>query len=144
MYEAQREQILNTQFNVDQAQFAHEQLQTTIVTVDAIKASNSTMQTQMQKINIDDVEDIMDDMEELMINQQEVSEILGRNYAVPEGFDEGALDAEFAQLEEECALDAVSGAQAQQLPDYLPSSVPTAPSANAPTSEEPLSFARPY
>ncbi len=93
------------------------------------------MKQQMQQVKIDDVENMMDDMEDLMMDQNEISELLGRNYALPDGFDESELEAEFAQLEEECALDAVQGITASPaVPSYLPSAVPVTlgPAASAP------------
>lgn len=135
MYEAQRDQMLNTQFNVDQANFATENLKITAITVDALKAGAATLKQEFGKMNIDSIESTMEDMEELMYDQQDINEVLGRSYAVPDGFDESALEGEFAMLEEEVALEKMSGnAVPSYIPDTLPGQTggvvaPTAPSA---------------
>ena len=124
MYEAQRDQLLNTQFNVDQANFATENLRITAITVDAMKAGAATMKQEYAKMNIDAIEQVADDMEDLLYDQQDINEILGRTYAVPDGFDESALESEFAQLEEEVALERMSGGT---VPSYIPDTLPGGP-----------------
>ena len=121
MYEAQRDQMLNTQFNVDQANFATENLKITALTVGAMKAGATMLKQEYAKINIDSVEAAMDEMEDLLYDQQDMNEILGRNYAVPDGFDESALEGEFAMLEEEVALERMAGGS---MPTYIPDSLP--------------------
>jgi len=125
MYEAQRNSLLNTQFNVDQANFATENLKLTAITVDALKNGASQMKQEFAKINIDQIEDVMDDMEELLYDQQDINEMLGRSYAVPEGFDEAELENEFAMLEEEVALEKLSNHVPSYIPDSLPQSATT-------------------
>ena len=120
MYESQRNSLMNTQFNVDQANFATENLKITAITVDALKNGAAQMKQEFAKLNIDQVEDVIDDMEELLYDQQDINEILGRSYAVPEGFDEAELEGEFAMLEEEVALEKMSGAN---VPTYIPDTI---------------------
>ncbi|EER11091.1 proteasome subunit beta type 3, putative [Perkinsus marinus ATCC 50983] len=105
MYEAQRDQMMNTQFNVDQAAFTQEQIQTNINVVESMKVANSAMKSQMNDFNIDHVEDVVDDMADIMMDQEEINDILGRSYNLPEGCDDAALEAEFTMLEEEVAMD---------------------------------------
>lgn len=126
MYEAQRNSLMNTQFNVDQAQFATENLKVTAMTVDALKSGAAQMKQEYARINIDQIEDVADDMEELLQDQQEINEILGRSYAVPDGFDEAELENEFAMLEEEVALEKMSGGN---IPSYIPDTIPGVSSA---------------
>ena len=133
MYEAQRNSLMNTQFNVDQAQFATENLKITALTVDALKSGASQMKQEYAKLNIDQIEDVADDMEELLQDQQEINEILGRTYAVPDGFDETELENEFAMLEEEVALERMSAGNSN-IPSYIPDSIPGVPSAVAPSA----------
>ena len=121
MYEAQRDQMLSTQFNVDQANFATENLKITAITVDALKAGTNTLKTEYAKMNIDSIEATMEEMEDLMYDQQEINEIMGRSYAVPDGFDESALESEFAMLEDEVALEKMSG---NVIPSYIPDTLP--------------------
>jgi charged multivesicular body protein 5 len=131
MYEAQRDQMLNTQFNVDQANFATENLKITALTVDALKAGAAQMKQEYAKINIDSIEATMDEMEDLMYDQQDINEIMGRSYAVPDGFDESALEGEFAMLEEEVALEKMAGGT---MPTYIPDTLPGQEAASAPAA----------
>ena len=48
------------------------------------------------------MEDLFDDMQEMMEEQEEIQEIMGRNFAVGD-FDEEALTAELNELDEELA-----------------------------------------
>ena len=137
MYEAQRDQMMNTQFNVDQANFATENLKITAITVDAMKAGTAQMKAEYAKLNIDQIEQVADEMEDMLYDQQEINEVLGRSYAVPDGFDEAALESEFAMLEEEVAMDRMSN-----VPSYIPETLPggvaiPAPSAPAMTNKSP-------
>jgi charged multivesicular body protein 5 len=139
MYEAQRDQMMNTQFNVDQANFATENLKITAITVDALKAGAQTLKQEYAKMNIDSIEMTMEDLEELAETQNEINDMLGRSYAVPDGFDESALEGEFAMLEEEVALEKMAG---NSIPSYIPDTLPgqAAPSAplqpSAPVMDE--------
>jgi hypothetical protein len=53
---------------------------------------------------------------------------------VPDGFDEGDLEAEFAQLEEEVQLDELNASV--NVPSYIPTELPSRPEA-APGVEPP-------
>ena len=65
MYENQREQTRNQQFNVDQVMFATENLKETADTVDAMKDANKALKKQFKAINISQVDDLQDDMADL-------------------------------------------------------------------------------
>ncbi|KAF4671664.1 Proteasome subunit beta type-3 [Perkinsus olseni] len=125
MYEAQRDQMMNTQFNVDQAAFTQEQIQTNINVVESIKVANHAMKSQMNELNIDHVEDVVDDMADLMMDQDEINDILGRSYNLPEGCDDASLEAEFSMLEEEVAMDKENELRTgPSAPTYLPTALP--------------------
>ena len=100
MYEAQRDQLANQAFNIDQTAFAIDTVKDTVTTIDAIKAAKSTLQTQTKQINIDEIDDIQDDLADMFEDMAEINESLGRNYAL-EDLDESELDAELADLEDE-------------------------------------------
>ncbi|CEM16447.1 unnamed protein product [Vitrella brassicaformis CCMP3155] len=127
MYEQQRDQLQGTQFNVDQAAFATEQLETTAMTVDAMKAANVNLKQQFKKMDIDEIERVQEDMADLMLDQEEINDILSRNYALPQDIDEGELEAEFAALQDDVALDDATAA-ADSVPSYLPANLPGVPS----------------
>mmetsp|Transcript_19730 Transcript_19730/g.16479 ORF Transcript_19730/g.16479 Transcript_19730/m.16479 type:complete len:176 (+) Transcript_19730:126-653(+) len=133
MYEAQRDQLMNTQFNVDQAAFTQEQMQTNINVVESMKVANHAMKAQMNQFNIDHVEDVVDDMADLMMDQDEINDILGRNYNLPEGCDDVSLEAEFSMLEEEVAMDKQNELLAgPSAPTYLPTTLPGSEQQAAP------------
>eukprot|EP00922_Rhytidocystis_sp_ex-Travisia-forbesii_P029141 GHVS01042676.1.p1 GENE.GHVS01042676.1~~GHVS01042676.1.p1 ORF type:complete len:237 (+),score=41.00 GHVS01042676.1:195-905(+) len=150
MYEAQRDQLMGTQMNLEQSQFATDQLQTTALTVEAMKTASVHLKAEYKKMNIDDVERVQDDMADLLFDQQEISDILARNYALPNDVDESELEAEFAEmtasgeLEASIAAGGVIGQQmgsASVTPCYLPSSLPSVPSnpigdASAPFAQD--------
>lgn len=94
--ESQQGRIDGQRFNVDQMSFQQEQIQTNIDTVNCMKATNETLKKQMTKISIEGVDDVMMDMEDMMDEVNEISNILGGQ--IGEGFDEGELDAEFEAL----------------------------------------------
>jgi len=48
---------------------------------------------------MDAVEDLMDDMQDMMADQEEINEMMGRNFGVE--FDEGELMDELNELDEE-------------------------------------------
>ncbi|KAF4676379.1 Proteasome subunit beta type-3 [Perkinsus chesapeaki] len=133
MYEAQRDQLMNTQFNVDQAAFTQEQMQTNINVVESMKVANHAMKAQMNQFNIDHVEDVVDDMADLMMDQDEINDILGRNYNLPEGCDDVSLEVEFSMLEEEVAMDKQNELLAgPSAPTYLPTTLPGSEQQAAP------------
>jgi charged multivesicular body protein 5 len=63
MYEAQRDQLANQQFNIDQTSFAIETVKSTHTTVAAMKMASKTLKKENKKISLDDIEDMQDEME---------------------------------------------------------------------------------
>ncbi len=72
MYDTQLGQVMNQQFNVDQVAFAQESIQTTINTVQALKAANVAQQAVMKNFNMDEMEDLFDDMADMMADMEEI------------------------------------------------------------------------
>ena len=56
---------------------------------------------EMKKINIDDVEDIMDEVEDGLEDAEELQEIMSRSYGNMDDVDEYDLDAELDMLGDE-------------------------------------------
>lgn len=123
MYEQQREQLFGTQMTIDQCQFMAEQTKTTLMTVDALKASTTAMKKEMKLVNFNDLERLMDDMEDLKFDQEEIQEIMSRSYDLS-GVNDMDIDAEFAALQEEISAEQVGSALDNQygglIPSYLP------------------------
>merc|ERR1719272_2269458 len=91
MYENQREQTRNQQFNMDQVMFAQESLAETANTVGAMKDA-------IKAIDINQVEDMQDDMSDLLEQAEEIQSAMGRSYNTGD-IDEADLEAELAATE---------------------------------------------
>ena len=63
MYEAQRDNLANQQFNIDQTNFAITSIKDTQTTVAAMKAAAKTLKVEQKKINLNDLENMQDEME---------------------------------------------------------------------------------
>lgn len=72
---------------------ATENLKGTMATLDAMKVANKVLKTQYKSINISKVEDIQDEMEDLLEQANEIQEVMGRSYGVPDDLDEDDLQA---------------------------------------------------
>ena len=112
MYDSQSTNLMNQQFNVDQMAFNSESIQDTINTVSAMKSAAVVQQQQMKDFNMDEVEDMFDDMADLMADQEEIQEMMGRNFGVE--YDEDELMGELAELDQEIMDEELS------LPSYIP------------------------
>merc|ERR1712137_655085 len=126
MYEQQRDSLMGTIFNMEQASFATESMNDTVVMVDAMKHANKEMRKQFKQIDIDGIDDLYDDMADLMEDNDMIQEIMGRSFSTPEDLDETELEAELDALGDELLMEEDD----EKLPDYLmetsvPSTVPT-------------------
>merc|ERR1719313_420137 len=135
MYEQQRMQLMGTQFNVDSLAFAQEQVEVTAMSVEAMKAGHEQLKGAYAKMNIGDIEKLMDDMADLNDDAQDIQDAIGTAFAVPDGFNEADCEAEFAALEEEMKMEQLAGLNpsAAAAPSYLhpPAAVPGAESGYA-------------
>ncbi|XQJ30994.1 SNF-7-like protein, conserved [Leishmania guyanensis] len=124
MYQNQQDMMMQQQFNVDQLQFTTETVKDTQVQVAAMKQANKELRKGMKKLNIDKVEDLQDELADLYMDTQEIQEIMGRAYDVPEDIDEdemlGELDALDFDMEKENDADYLADALSMpgtKLPD---------------------------
>lgn len=147
MYEQQRTQLMNTQFNVDSLAFAQEQVEVTAMSVDAMRAGQQELKASYAGMNIGDIEKMMDDLADLNDDAQEIQEVMGQAFAVPDGFDEAAFEDEFTALEEEMKMESLAGInQASAPPSYLTPAAPAAAgyeAASAPAAPLPPPTAAP-
>jgi charged multivesicular body protein 5 len=109
---------MNQQFNVDQVAFAQESIQTTINTVQALKAANVAQQAVMKNFNMDEMEDLFDDMADMMADMEEIQEVMGRTYNCD--YDENELMDELNELDEEIVSEQLN--EGLGLPSYIPNS----------------------
>lgn len=124
MYQSQQDMMMQQQFNVDQLQFTTETVKDTQVQVDAMKQAKKELGKNMKKLDINKVDQLQDDLTDLYMDTQEIQEIMGRGYDVPEDIDEdemlGELDALDFDMEKENDADYLSDALAMpgaKLPD---------------------------
>ncbi|OQR79282.1 charged multivesicular body protein 5-like [Tropilaelaps mercedesae] len=104
MYETQRDNLMQQSFNMEQANFATQQLKDTKITVEAMKLGVREMRHEYKKINLNEIEDLQDDLEDMLEQANDVQETLGRPYGMPE-IDDDELEAELAVLNDEIALE---------------------------------------
>merc|ERR1712179_469361 len=103
-YEGQRESMAQQSFNLDQTQYAIQSMKDTQVTVNAMKAGMKEMKKEYKKLNITKIENMQDELEDMMEDANEIQEVMGRGYGMPE-IDEDDLEAELDALGDEMALD---------------------------------------
>ena len=70
----------------------------------------------MKNFDMDVVDELFDDMQEMMEDQEEIQEMMGRNFGVE--FDEGELMDELNELDEEIIGDQLN--EGLGLPSYIP------------------------
>eukprot|EP00747_Dinoflagellata_sp_TGD_P139493 gnl/TRDRNA2_/TRDRNA2_175895_c3_seq1.p1 gnl/TRDRNA2_/TRDRNA2_175895_c3~~gnl/TRDRNA2_/TRDRNA2_175895_c3_seq1.p1 ORF type:complete len:261 (+),score=83.01 gnl/TRDRNA2_/TRDRNA2_175895_c3_seq1:32-814(+) len=143
MCEQQRDQLIGTQFNVDQMAFAQEQAEITAIAVEAMKVGQAQLKAQQQRIGIAEVEKLNDDIQELQDEMREVNEVLARTSGLGiNGADEEELDAEYRQLQEEMAAAALlpempAASPAAETPAAQPAAASTAAASTAAPAQAP-------
>uniref|UniRef100_A0A1B6IZ16 Charged multivesicular body protein 5 n=1 Tax=Homalodisca liturata TaxID=320908 RepID=A0A1B6IZ16_9HEMI len=104
MYESQVDSLRQQAFNMEQTNFATQSLKDTQATIVAMKAGVKTMQKEIKKLNIDQIEDLQDEMTDMLELHEELQGAIGRTYGMPE-IDDDELQAELDALGDEIALD---------------------------------------
>ena len=134
MYEKQRDAVYNQQFNIDQTKFATESVKDTITTVAAMKTASKQLKTDMKAVKINEIEDLHDDMSDMLEDADEINEIMGRAYGVPEEVDEEDLMAELDAMEDELATEAEESKD--EVPSYLVNAASAAKATATSKTEE--------
>lgn len=114
MYENQRDQMLQQQFNLEQTSFTANTLKDTFAQVEALKSAKATLDGQVKSFNIDSVADLQDDLQDLFDSTTQIQDALARQYDTPEGMEDADLEAELMSLESELIEE-----EADDLPSYL-------------------------
>jgi len=120
MYEAQRDQLQQQSWNLEQAGMMQDNLKNVMTTVDTMKMTSKALKQQYGKINIDKIERMQDEMADLMDMGNDIQESISRSYDVPEDVDEAELDAELEALGEE----ELEGFGAESTPSFMVDEVP--------------------
>ncbi|KAL4798725.1 Snf7 family [Aspergillus venezuelensis] len=116
-YEAQREQLSQQSWNMEQAGMMQDNLKNVMTTVDAMKTTTKTLKKQYGNIDIDKIERMQDEMADLMEVGNEINESISRAYDVPEDVDEAELDAELEALGEDSFFESSMGESA--VPSFM-------------------------
>ncbi|KAK3210087.1 hypothetical protein GRF29_44g1641814 [Pseudopithomyces chartarum] len=117
MYDAQRDQLQQQSWNMEQAGMMQDNLKNTMTTVDAMKTTTKELKKQYGKINIDKIEKLQDEMADLMDMGNDIQESISRSYDVPEDVDEAELDAELEALGDEVDFDAIG--ESSGMPSFI-------------------------
>lgn len=99
-YEKQQDSMMQQQFNIDQIQFTMDTMKDTQTQVKAMKNAKKQLQKDLKKYDIDKIDDLQDDLAELYYDTQEIQEIMGRSYEVPDDVDDMELLNELEALDE--------------------------------------------
>lgn len=103
-YETQIEGLRNQSFNMEQANYAAQQLKDTKSTINAMRDGVSQMRKEFKNVNIEEIEDIQDDMADMLEQSDEIQQVMGNAYGVPD-IDDDELAAELDALGDEIAID---------------------------------------
>eukprot|EP00796_Vickermania_ingenoplastis_P005603 gene5603-4025_t len=99
-YEKQQDTMMAQQFNVDQLKFTVDTMKDTQTQVTAMKGAHKSLKKDLSKFNIDKIENLQEDLAELYYDTQEIQEIMGRAYDVPDDIDETEMLAELDTLDD--------------------------------------------
>merc|ERR1740116_247796 len=102
MYEQQRDQLMGTQFNIENLQFQQEQAEITVTAVEAMKAGKDMLAAKAGEMNMDSVDKLTDELADLQAEMQDINEALaGPGLLGGAAADEDELEAELAAVQEE-------------------------------------------
>lgn len=119
MYEAQRDQLNQQSWNMEQAGMMQDNLKNTMITVDAMKTTTKELRKQYGKVNIDKIDQLQDEMADLMDIGNEIQESISRSYDIPEDVDEAELDAELDALAEDVQFESMGAESEGAVPGFL-------------------------
>ncbi|CAE7665641.1 Vps60 [Symbiodinium microadriaticum] len=111
LYEQQRDQLVDTQFNVENLAFQQEQAEITAGTVAAMKKATDQLKNQTQKIGVDQVDKLTDEMADIAAEMKDIQSALAAPSAVGSAAEDEAekeLMALYAQQEDKEAEEAMS------------------------------------
>ena len=81
------------------------------------------------KLDIDSIEKLQDELADMMEDANEIQEVLGQSYGMPDDCDEESLMAELDMLEEEMVADELLGDSMPEVPDYVAGAAPASGSS---------------
>lgn len=110
MYEEQKNQLLGTQFNVESIAFQQEQAEITATAVSAMQAGQKELAAQQKNMSVESVEQMIDDLQEVSDQAKEINDALAQApMGMASGVDDDELEAEFARMQDEAAMEQLAG-----------------------------------
>lgn len=103
-FEQQRDRLLSTQSNIESAQFQQEQTNVAYKTANALRKGHDDMKLQQNKMNVNELENLMDDMQDRQAALRESQDILARSGAT-DGIMDVDFEAEFQALANQAAME---------------------------------------
>merc|ERR1711939_516539 len=94
MYEGQMGHYYNSQNALDNVAFTNENISNTLEMCEVLKESNEIQQKQMQKMDMDQMADIMDEQREMQMEAEMINQEM--NAHMDNDYDEDDLDMELA------------------------------------------------
>ncbi|KAI3404222.2 VPS60 [Candida oxycetoniae] len=135
--EAQKDQLESQSWNMSQASMTTDNLQNTMVTINAMKTANRELKKTYGKINIDELENLQDEMLDIIDKSNELQEALSTSYDVPDEISESELDAELEALGEEMDFENEMAESGVGVPSYLSNTEPVSDKLPTFIDEEP-------
>ncbi|KAJ2228074.1 Vacuolar protein-sorting-associated protein 60 [Coemansia sp. RSA 1286] len=137
MYESQRDQLMQQSFNMESTVFATENVKNTLSSVQAMQDANKAMKKQYKNVDIDKIYDIQDEMADLLEQANEVQELMGRSYSLPEDIDEQDLEAELDALGDELDFEEEAPSYLNETLPAMPELLPEAPEGGSALQQQP-------
>ena len=108
MYEGQRDMTEGQIFNMEQVGFAIDSVKDTVEHVNCLKSATQSLKVEQKRLDIGKIENMQDELQDMFEDNDEIQEILGRSYMMPDEIDDEDLEAELAGLEDDmlCSGDA--------------------------------------
>jgi charged multivesicular body protein 5 len=133
MYDGQRAQLYQQQYSMEQLMFTKEMMEDTKMQVEVMRDTSKEMSKTFKKFSVDEVERMQDDLADLYEQHEEIQEVMGRAYGVPDDVDEDDLAEELDALafdmekqKDASYLDEALATPATRLPDMAAPAVPEA------------------
>jgi len=117
--EGQKDQLENQSWNMTQASMTTDNLQNTMITIDAMKTANKQLKQTYGKIDIDKIEALQEEMLDLIEKSNDLQESMSMSYDVPDEISESELDAELDALGEEIDFENEMAESGVGMPSYL-------------------------
>lgn len=111
-YEGQMGHYYNSQNALDNVAFTNENIANTLDMCQVLKETNEIQAKQMQKMDMDQMADIMDQQREMQMDAEMINEEM--NAHMDNDYDEDDLDMELAEIENDMQLQNAMGTQPQQ------------------------------